>query len=102
MEAFRIAPPLSLEVLVAGFSRVSDGEADVVQLYIGVSAAAADVEHEKFHISLLGIQAPARFTMLVANDSARGLYKSRTSRAERGREQQVVTRSASFQPKVNA
>jgi hypothetical protein len=53
METFRIAPPLSPEVLVAGFNRIADGEANVMQLDIGVSAAAADVEHEQFHTSPL-------------------------------------------------
>jgi hypothetical protein len=63
MKAFQIAPPLSPEVLVAGFNRVADREADVVQLDIGVSAAAADIEHEQFHTSLLGVRMLAGFTM---------------------------------------
>jgi hypothetical protein len=46
MKALGIAPPLSSEVVVAGVNRLTNAEANVVQLDVGVSVAAADIKHE--------------------------------------------------------
>jgi hypothetical protein len=45
---------LAPEVLVTVLGLLADGEADIVQLDIGVSVLAADVEREQVQVSLLG------------------------------------------------
>jgi hypothetical protein len=53
MQTSRIAPPLPPEVLVTVLGLLADGEADIVQLDVGVSVLAADVVHEQVQVSLL-------------------------------------------------
>jgi hypothetical protein len=50
MQAFRIAPPLPAQILMAIFRRLADRKPYIVQFDVRIAATAADIEHEQLHL----------------------------------------------------
>ena len=82
VQAFRIAPPLLAQIVVAILRRLADRKAHIVQLDIRVAAIAADIEHVKLHRHACSLPARAnagsRFDchFFRRNDGGRKRYKA--------------------------